>query len=220
MRLIAQAGPTLTEEAADVEALWNVFVAIAAGVGALVAALLAWCIVRYRRRDDRLPRQLRHHWPTEIAYLVLPLLIVVGLFVGTFVTVRAIERPDDPDLVVDVVGWYRSTGAESMRRLLERGTHFDGVVAFNDLIALGAMRVMQEAGLRIPHDVAVIGFDDVDETRYTLPTLSTIDPGREEIVEVALRYLTERIDGSAAGLPARDHLTAFRVLQRESTTPE
>ena len=126
---------------------------------------------------------------------------------------------EDPDLVVDVVGWYRSTGAESMRRFLERGIAFDGVVAFNDLIALGAMRVMQEAGLRIPQDVAVIGFDDVDETRYTLPTLSTIDPGREEIVEVALRYLTGRIDGSAADEPARDHLTAFRVLQRESTTP-
>ncbi|GAB2582750.1 LacI family DNA-binding transcriptional regulator [Microlunatus antarcticus] len=126
---------------------------------------------------------------------------------------------EDPELVVQVVGWYRSTGAESMRRLLERGVAFDGVVAFNDLIALGAMRVLQEAGRNIPSDVAVIGFDDVDETRYTLPTLSTIDPGREEIVEVALRWLTERITGSAADLPPRDHLTAFRVLQRESTTP-
>ncbi|MGI3780019.1 MAG: LacI family DNA-binding transcriptional regulator [Janthinobacterium lividum] len=127
---------------------------------------------------------------------------------------------EDPDLVVDVIGWYRSTGAESMRRFLERGVDFDGVVAFNDQIALGALRVMQEAGLSIPEDVAVIGFDDVDETRYTLPTLSTVDPGREEIVEVALTYLAGRIDGSAADLPARDHLTAFRVLQRESTTPK
>lgn len=125
----------------------------------------------------------------------------------------------DPDLIVDVVGWYRNTGAESMRQLLDRGVEFDGVVAFNDLIALGAMRVLQEAGRRIPDDVAVIGFDDVDETRYTLPTLSTIDPGRDEIVEVALRWLIERIDGTAADLSPRDHLTAFRVLQRESTTP-
>ncbi len=126
---------------------------------------------------------------------------------------------EDPDLVVDVLGWYRRTGADSMRRFLERGTDFDGVVAFNDQIALGALRVMQEAGLRIPEDVAIIGFDDVDETAYTLPSLSTIDPGREEIAEVALRYLVGRIDGSDADVPPRDHLTAFRVHQRESTTP-
>ena len=125
---------------------------------------------------------------------------------------------EDPDLVVDVIGWYRSTGADSMRRFLERGVDFDGVVAFNDQIALGALRVMQEAGLHVPDDVAVIGYDDVDEGRYTLPSLSTIEPGRDEIVEVALRWLTGRIEGADADLPARDHLTAFRVIQRESTT--
>jgi len=124
---------------------------------------------------------------------------------------------EDPDLVVDVLGWYRRTGADSMRRFLERGTDFDGVVAFNDQIALGALRVMQEAGLRIPEDVAIIGFDDVDETAYTLPSLSTIDPGREEIAEVALRYLVGRIDGSDADVAPRDHLTTFRLQQREST---
>ena len=58
------------------------------------------------------------------------------------------------------------------------------------------MRVLQEAGVRIPQDVAVIGFDDIDEARYSLPSLSTIDPGREEIAEVAIRFLKERIDAS------------------------
>ena len=125
--------------------------------------------------------------------------------------------PYDEDLVVEVVGWYRSTGAESMRRFLERGIPFDGVVAFNDVLGLGAMRVMQEAGLRIPDDVAMIGFDDVDETRYTLPTLSTIDPGRQEIAEVALRYLRERIESPEADLPPREYLSDFRLLERESS---
>lgn len=125
----------------------------------------------------------------------------------------------DDDLVVDVIGWFRANGAAAMRAFLERGIAFDGVVAFNDSIALGAMRVMQESGLRIPDDVAVIGFDDLDETRYSLPTLSTIDPGREEIAEVAVRYLKERIDGGGASVPPRDHLTTFRVVQRESSTP-
>jgi DNA-binding LacI/PurR family transcriptional regulator len=85
-------------------------------------------------------------------------------------------------------------------------------------MALGAMRVMQEAGLRIPHDVAVIGFDDIDETRYTLPTLSTIDPGRVEIAEVAIRFLQERINNQGTALAPREHFTRFELIQRESTT--
>ena len=127
--------------------------------------------------------------------------------------------PFDPALVVEVSGWFRSTGAAAMRTFLGQQVPFDGVVGFNDAIALGAMRVLQEAGLRIPQDVAVIGFDDIDETRYSLPTLSTVDPGGDEIAEVAVRYLKERIDAPKAVLPARQHLTAFRVVQRESSAP-
>ncbi len=129
------------------------------------------------------------------------------------------EIPFDPDLVVDVDGWFRSTGAAAVRDFLARDVPFDGLVAFNDALALGAMRVLQEAGLRIPADVALIGFDDLDETRYSLPTLSTIDPGRQEIAEVAVRYLRERIAGAEPVPPPRGHLADFRVVVRESSAP-
>ena len=76
---------------------------------------------------------------------------------------------------------------------------------------------MQEGGLGIPDDVAVIGFDDIDETRYTLPTLSTIDPGKDEIAEVALRFLMERIAHPEAVTAPREHLSSFQVIQRESS---
>ncbi|CAA9309987.1 MAG: Transcriptional regulator, LacI family [uncultured Friedmanniella sp.] len=125
--------------------------------------------------------------------------------------------PFDPALVVQVSGWFRSTGAAATRTFLEQQVAFDGVVAFNDVIALGAMRVLQEAGLRIPQDVAVIGFDDIDETRYSLPTLSTVDPGVDEIAEVAVRYLKERIDAPKEEIPPRRHLSRFRVVPRESS---
>ena len=125
--------------------------------------------------------------------------------------------PFDPTLVVDVVGWFRSVGAATMRTFLEQGVPFDGVVAFNDLIALGAMRTLQEAGVRIPTDVAVIGFDDIDDSRYSRPSLSTIDPGRDEIAETAIRFLKERIDTPDQTIPAREHLSGFRLVQREST---
>ncbi len=131
------------------------------------------------------------------------------------------DIPLDPDLVLPVQDWFRADGATAMRRFLNAGVEFDGVVAFNDLIGLGAMRVMQEAGLRIPQDVSVIGFDDIDETRYSLPSLSTIDPGRDEIAEVALGFLQERValalGGTSQDIPPREHLAEFRVIAREST---
>lgn len=123
----------------------------------------------------------------------------------------------DERLVGEVGGWYRSGGADAMRLILASAVEFDGLVAFNDSIALGAMRVMQEAGLRIPDDVAVIGFDDIDETRYSLPTLSTIDPGRDEIAETAVRFLIERIARPDVAIAPREHLSQFSVVAREST---
>jgi DNA-binding LacI/PurR family transcriptional regulator len=125
----------------------------------------------------------------------------------------------DPSLVVDVIGWLRSTGAAAMRTFLQSGVDFDGLVGFNDLIALGAVRVLQEEGIDVPRDVSVIGFDDIDETRYTLPTLSTINPGREQIAEVAVQYLVERIAaGPSDAVPPRHFFADFELVQRESTT--
>ncbi|MCM0618788.1 LacI family DNA-binding transcriptional regulator [Nocardioides bruguierae] len=123
--------------------------------------------------------------------------------------------PFDPDLVTHVGRWHRVDGAEAMREVVARGVTFDGVVAFNDSLALGAMRVLLDAGLRVPEDVAIIGFDDVDETRYSQPTLSTIDPGRAEIARRAVEVLVERMNGLAS--PPREIAAPFSVVAREST---
>jgi DNA-binding LacI/PurR family transcriptional regulator len=121
------------------------------------------------------------------------------------------------ELVSYVQEWHRKDGAASMRELLDRGVRLDGLVAFNDELALGAMRVIQEAGLVVPRDIAVIGFDDIDETRYSLPTLTTINPGREEIADVAVRWLMERIANPGGSIAPREHLTRFELIRREST---
>ncbi|GGE98212.1 LacI family DNA-binding transcriptional regulator [Mycetocola zhadangensis] len=121
----------------------------------------------------------------------------------------------DQRLMAPVDRWYRADGAEAMRSLLASGVQFDAVFGFNDTLALGAMRVLQEAGLRIPQDVAVMGFDGLDETKYSLPTLSTVDPGRDEIAETAVRVLADRIENRDA--PPEQYLTNFSVVAREST---
>ena len=140
--------------------------------------------------------------------------------VGYRQALEAAGVPFDPDLVVDAISWFRSVGASSMEAFLGRGIPFDGVVAFNDLIALGAMRVILEAGIRVPQDVAIIGYDDIDDARFSLPSLSTIDPGREEIAEVAIRFLKERIEAAGEPIPPREHLSSYRVIQRESSGTE
>lgn len=125
--------------------------------------------------------------------------------------------PYDEALVGNVGLWHRRDGAEAMRRIIEAGVEFDAVFGLNDALAMGALRALQENGFSVPRDVAVIGFDAVDETRYSLPPLSTIDPGRDQIAETAVRVLAERIAERGDPAPPNRYLSDFRVLAREST---
>lgn len=133
---------------------------------------------------------------------------------------KAIEQAGldfDEDLVGPAREWHRQSGANAMRELLVGGRTFDGVFAMNDTLALGAMRVLQESGLRVPEDVAVVGFDNVDEGRYVVPSLTTVDPGLPWIARTAVKSLVERIQfGVDAGEP-RLLLAEYKVIQREST---
>lgn len=125
--------------------------------------------------------------------------------------------PFDPAIIVNTTLWHRSNGATAMRELLATGERFDAVFGLNDTLALGAMRALQEAGLRVPHDVGVIGFDDLDEARYSLPTLTTVDPGRTEIAETAVRVLLDRIQGAQSDAASMEYLADFSIVEREST---
>ncbi|GAA2044089.1 LacI family DNA-binding transcriptional regulator [Agromyces tropicus] len=122
----------------------------------------------------------------------------------------------DESIIATTTLWHRANGARAMRELLARDVEFDAVFGLNDTLALGAMRVLQEAGVRIPGDVAVVGFDDLDEAEYSIPSLTTVDPGREWIAQTAVRTLLARIaSGDEAG-SASLHLADFRIVERES----
>ncbi len=78
----------------------------ALGVGALVSLLIVYSLVRFRRRNDRLPGQSSYNIPVEVVYTVAPLLVVAVLFAFTMATERRVTATtDDPDLVVDVIGF-------------------------------------------------------------------------------------------------------------------
>ncbi len=126
--------------------------------------------------------------------------------------------PLDPRLERAVAPWHSEDGVNATRELLASGVEFDAVFALNDTLGIGALRALGEVGRRVPDDVAVIGFDNIPHGRFTLPSLSTVDPGRDEIAETAVAMLVERIEwGTGTAPPPRLHKAAFRVVTREST---
>ena len=124
--------------------------------------------------------------------------------------------PEDTDLIAYTTLWHRANGALSMHELLARGVDFDAVFGLNDTLALGAMRVLQEAGRRIPDEVAVIGWDDLDEAQFSIPSLTTVAPGRPWIARTAVQTLIDRIKHPDSDVPPRLQLADFVIVQRES----
>ncbi len=86
-------------------------------------------------------------------------------------------------------------GAIGMRLLLERQIAIDAVFAANDQMAFGAMKVLRSAGIRMPDDIAVVGFDDIYAAAYTTPSLSTIRQPFYEMGQTAVHLLLERLSG-------------------------
>lgn len=123
----------------------------------------------------------------------------------------------DPTLLVPVDSWCRAHGAEAMRYLLSLKQPPDAVFCFNDLLALGAMSILHEAGLHIPQDVAIVGVDDIEDGRYATPALTTIAPDKEELSRLAVSLLLERIKGTRQQPPERITVP-FHLQVRKSTT--
>jgi DNA-binding LacI/PurR family transcriptional regulator len=130
---------------------------------------------------------------------------------------RAAGVAADPQLAIGGSAWTRAEGATVMQSLIDTGRPFDAVFAFNDALALGALRALQSSGYRVPHDVAVVGFDDTQDARFSTPSLSSISAGREELACTAVKMLAERIAG--VDTPPRDVHVGFHLERRESTAP-
>ncbi len=130
---------------------------------------------------------------------------------------RGLERYDleaDPSLCEEG-DWSPASGAAAMNALLDRVPDLDAVVAANDKMALGAMHTLRTRGLRIPEDVAITGFDDIDEAAWFAPPLTSVAQPLAEMGRQAVRTLRAEFDGRAArpvAIPLRAEL-----MTREST---
>ena len=110
-----------------------------------------------------------------------------------------------------------SDGYAAMQHLLALAERPTAVSADNDLLALGALCAVQEAGLSVPDDVSIIGFDDIAIAAFTSPKLTTIRQPKQQIGELAARLLIERIGGLQQAV--RHEIFVPELCIRQSTSP-
>ena len=124
------------------------------------------------------------------------------------------DIPFDPTLL-HTGDYTAAAGVRESRELLRMPEPPTAIFAFNDLMAMGVMRAVQERGLQIPADVAVIGFDGLAVTEHCSPPLSTVEQPVAEMSAAAIAMLLDRIKGGAS--PARVQTFAAKLVERTST---
>jgi DNA-binding LacI/PurR family transcriptional regulator len=121
-------------------------------------------------------------------------------------TVQIVDRTPTPEL-----------GLGPANELLNRAVDFTALVCYNDVSAIGAIRAIMDRGLRVPADISVVGFDDIQGAAFHNPSLTTIRQPLAQMGVVAARILLERIRGKAT-LGDTVPITPELVI-RESTAP-
>jgi DNA-binding LacI/PurR family transcriptional regulator len=119
----------------------------------------------------------------------------------------------DPSRCLDG-NWQADGGDRAMREMLARWPDTQAVFCGSDLAALGAMHALSELGFRVPNDIALIGFDDLDPLDYYQPPLTSIHVDFDVIGELAVRELLEMI--SSPDHPLEIRRVPPRLVVRES----
>lgn len=107
---------------------------------------------------------------------------------------------------------------KEMKEYLEknRGKEFPtALFAFNDIIALGAMKAMQEEGINIPNDISIIGFDDIPFSSMSNPNMTTIKVYTEEMGSLAVKRLIDKIENEVSEVPLKIEIDT-KLIERKS----
>lgn len=105
-----------------------------------------------------------------------------------------------------------SAGDNATEQLLQRGQKFDAVFCASDLIAIGVMRCLKRRGIRVPEDIAVMGFDDIPAASFASPGLSTIQQDTSKAGELLVNNLLQLINNQ----PITDNLIEPKLVIRQS----
>ncbi|WP_213991045.1 LacI family DNA-binding transcriptional regulator [Sodalis sp. dw_96] len=108
-----------------------------------------------------------------------------------------------------------SKGRSGLSQLLDAGHEFDAVICSSDTLAQGAIIEAAHRGLRVPQDLAVMGFGDLDFSQHTVPSISTVQIDRWRVGIDAANMLSDKIEGKKLNDTVRD--IGFELIEREST---
>jgi DNA-binding LacI/PurR family transcriptional regulator len=122
-----------------------------------------------------------------------------------------VRAPTSSDLQVDAITTEES-GHQATAQLRARGVEFDAIVAASDLIAIGALRALQESGVEVPRQVSVVGFDDIPAASLTNPPLTTVQQDTRRAGELLVETLLRQIGGE----PASNSVIPTRLVLRKS----
>jgi LacI family transcriptional regulator len=133
-------------------------------------------------------------------------------------TARACGMELHQELLIKLTenSWSPALGYGPVKALLSRTRDFTALFAFNDIAAFGAIRALHEAGLRVPDDVSVIGFDDVLSAPFHIPSLTTIRQPLREMGKMGAESLINRINHPKAPY-AQQVIVQPELVVREST---
>ena len=122
---------------------------------------------------------------------------------------------DDADRLLEEADHTVDGGLAAMTRMLESKYAPTAVLASNDLTAIGMMRAVRRAGLAVPGDISIVGFDDIKLAEFTEPPLTTVRLSRQELAEHAFEALLSDLSGQAQ--PRREYTVETHLVIREST---
>jgi DNA-binding LacI/PurR family transcriptional regulator len=121
-----------------------------------------------------------------------------------------------PELRIDAAESTETVGYRSLCELLDRGVKFDALFAASDLLAIGAMRALSDRGLRVPEDIAVVGFDDIPMASFANPPLTTVLQDTREAGELLVTTLIRQLNGEEVGSLM---MPATPVIRRSCGSP-
>lgn len=121
----------------------------------------------------------------------------------------------DRRLQLRIESFQPESGRRAVHAAVERGIRFDALMCRDDMLALGAMHALAELGLRVPEDVAVIGWDNLTIAAHLTPPLTSVAPDLDGIAERATRLMLDRINGYHG--PGRHEIVPYRLITRASS---
>jgi LacI family transcriptional regulator len=129
-----------------------------------------------------------------------------------------LEVPPELTLQLMILSSTPELGFVPASELLSRGVPFTALICFNDVAAIGAIRAFMDHGLRVPQDISVVGFDDIEGASYHNPSLTTIRQPLNQIGVVASRILLQRIRGQAT-FPDSVPIQPELVIRESTSAP-